>query len=569
MSKKKVTVGNQSKNEILQDGQSATQTPTEYVFKTAKSVIHFIDTPGVGDVRGNQKDKENFDNILTFLLAYEKINGVCVLLKSNSSRLTVAFRFCVLELLTHLHKSLEQNLLFCFTNSRASCYKPGDTLPVLKRLLAENNIGLKLDNTRYFCFDNEAFRFLACLKNGVKLDDEERGMLSKSWEKSFETTEKLIKTVKNLYPHDTKKTVSMNEARNIILALNMPMAGTLSLINNNKKAVESVKNEIDSAEGEMYEFGKSLTFKAFVFKVQNLDHPITVCAHTDCKKFVPVGKTQVTNTVYDVICHDHCNLTGVPTETINDERLATCRAFDFNTAKARESFFGIPVKDFQGFRLSSGFVDGTDIPHNGPGRWTCDWEELKNSLTPARRKQFEELQEQKFTNQCWNCKHSFKQHMHITYTLKVDQEEFLSDEVQANINSIKDEKLKKDALKTELTNNTKELEEEREFIMECATNFGSFLKYNAMVPYNDAFKDYIDMLIRDEQSKQERVRDEKKIQNLIKDKNVYEEKKKVLDASMKASKGNHIKLEDIIIMKNSLVELKHNGRNLKHVLGKI
>ena len=105
--------------------------------------------------------------------------------------------------------------------------------------------------------------------------------------------------------------------------------------------------------------------------------------------------------------------------------------------------------------------------------------------------------------------------------------------------------------------------------MECATNFGSFLKYNAMVPYNDAFKDYIDMLIQDEQSKQERVRDEKKIQNLKKDKRVYEEKKKVLDASMNASKGNHIKLEDIILMKHSLVELKHNGLNLKHVLGKI
>ena len=193
----KVTIGNQSKNEILQDGQSATQRPKEYVFETAKSVIHFIDTPGVGDVRGNQKDMENFDNILTFLLAYEKINGVCVLLKPNSSRLTVAFRFCVLELLTHLHKSLEQNILFCFTNSRSTSYKPGDTLPVLKRLLAENNIGLKLDNTRYFCFDSEAFRFLACLKNGVNLDDEEKRMLSKSWGKSLKTTEELIKTAQN------------------------------------------------------------------------------------------------------------------------------------------------------------------------------------------------------------------------------------------------------------------------------------------------------------------------------------------------------------------------------------
>ena len=44
-----------------------------------------------------------------------------------------------------------------------------------------------------------------------------------------------------------------------------------------------------------------------------------------------------------------------------------------------------------------------------------------------------------------------------------------------------------------------ELEDEK--IMISAPKFGFFFKHSALVPYNDAFKDYIDKLIGDEMSK--------------------------------------------------------------------
>ena len=146
-------------NEELKDGQSATQFPREYTFETETTRYHLIDTPGIGDSRGIQKDRENFDNILAFLTYYAKINAVVVLLKPNSSRLTIAFKFCVLELLKHLHKSLLRNIIFAFTNSRGTFYRPGDTLPVLKELLKEKKIDITLSPKTYFCFDNEAFRY--------------------------------------------------------------------------------------------------------------------------------------------------------------------------------------------------------------------------------------------------------------------------------------------------------------------------------------------------------------------------------------------------------------------------
>ena len=82
--------------------------------------------------------------------------------------------------------------------------------------------------------------------------------------------------------------------------------------------------------------------------------------------------------------------------------------------------------------------------------------------------------------------------MHITYTTKVVQKEFLSEEVQETIRSKEDFKAKKDAAVNELTKNIEELEEEKHRIMNCASQFGSFLKHNALIPYNDAFKDYIE-----------------------------------------------------------------------------
>ena len=155
-----ITFGEHSNEELI-EGQSATQFTQEYTFEIGTTRYHLIDTPGIGDSRGIEKDKENFDNILAFLTCYEKINAVVVLLKPNNAILNVPFQFCILELLTHLHKSLKSNIIFAFTHSRGTNYKPGNTstLPVLKKLLKDNNLNITLSPKTYFFFDNEAFRY--------------------------------------------------------------------------------------------------------------------------------------------------------------------------------------------------------------------------------------------------------------------------------------------------------------------------------------------------------------------------------------------------------------------------
>jgi len=135
-----VLIGEEGENENFSPGQSATQEPRTHSFDHGEEIINLIDTPGIGDSRGVEQDKKNFDNILGHLTYVKEIHAICILLKPNNSRLTVLFRFCIQQLLTHLHKDAARNIVFCFTHARGNFYKPGDTLPALRQELAERKV---------------------------------------------------------------------------------------------------------------------------------------------------------------------------------------------------------------------------------------------------------------------------------------------------------------------------------------------------------------------------------------------------------------------------------------------
>lgn len=113
--KKKIFVGDANQCEDLRTGQSSTQLPVSHSFYLGNHVIQLIDTPGVGDVRGIEKDKENFENILSHLTKYKSIHAISILLKSNHSRFTVSIsysasrmfekRFIRKEILSHCWNS--------------------------------------------------------------------------------------------------------------------------------------------------------------------------------------------------------------------------------------------------------------------------------------------------------------------------------------------------------------------------------------------------------------------------------------------------------------------------------
>nr|XP_054761542.1 uncharacterized protein LOC129267961 [Lytechinus pictus] len=324
---KKIKIGTDDPNEVQETGKSATREPRSYVFTVGDVRLCLIDTPGIGDCGGIEQDEINMQNILYHLTHYPEIHAICILLKPNNARLTVMFRFCIQELLVQLHNSAKNNIVFCFTNSRQTFYQPGDTLPALNEELAKKNVGIQATKNTYFCFDNEPFRFLACIKNGVTFGDGEIATYSSSWDKSVEETQRLLKYIEcHLKPHKVKETLGMNEARRIIVAMSKPLAEVGNTINHNLDAAKETKAKISHADTEMNSLRKELKFKGYDLERKELGYPRTVCAAPECIRYVPVGQTKVQNTVYETICHHHCYLKGVPVETTGNPTLAGCWA---------------------------------------------------------------------------------------------------------------------------------------------------------------------------------------------------------------------------------------------------
>lgn len=161
--------------------------------------MKIIDTPGIADSRGVERDILNFKHLLNFLSNYKELNAICILLKPNNAKVGVVFKYCVLELLTHLNKSACQNILFLFSNSRGTFYKPGDTAKPLRKVLEDirskpPNVEIKFDQDNYFCFDNESFRYLVAVSepNNVVFDEEAESDFAKSWQRSVIECQRLF-----------------------------------------------------------------------------------------------------------------------------------------------------------------------------------------------------------------------------------------------------------------------------------------------------------------------------------------------------------------------------------------
>ncbi len=129
-----------------------------------------IDTPGIGDTRGFDQDVKNMKGIISYISNYMVLNGVCILLKPNEERLTPSLKYCIVQLLAHLHNDVANNITFCFTDARSTIFHAGATLNILKALLREfqQTSAVELSKDTIYYFDSEAFRFLACVKNNIK-----------------------------------------------------------------------------------------------------------------------------------------------------------------------------------------------------------------------------------------------------------------------------------------------------------------------------------------------------------------------------------------------------------------
>ncbi|KAM9978754.1 hypothetical protein ACTFIY_012515 [Dictyostelium cf. discoideum] len=326
---KLISIGSETKDEYLRTGQSSTQTCQTYQFPELGITI--IDTPGIGDSRGIHQDGVNLQHILKYISSFDKIDGICILLKPNESKSTVLYQYCFKGILSQLDKSAANNIVFCYTNSRGTFYKPGDSHLKIQQMVKSLNVpNLKYDGTNTFCFDSESFRLLAALQSNVKFSQNQINDYSSSWKVSVESTEKLISYLNLLPQHDIRNTVSLNECRILINALSKPVVEITRLIDTKLMSIQNQKQELIAQSDDIESLKKNLTITYFDLEKKDLPYPTTVCTNSTC--VTPVTVKGVVNIAYTTRCHVNCKIKGT-TNTINCLDLKDCRSMDNKSLK--------------------------------------------------------------------------------------------------------------------------------------------------------------------------------------------------------------------------------------------
>ena len=156
--------------------------------------------------------------------------------------------------------------------------------------------------------------------------------------------------------------------------------------------------------------------------------------------------------------------------------------------------------------------------------------------------------------------------MHLTYDIQIVEKEFLSEEIQEQIQAKGDLKAQEEAFKQELDAKLEELKDEEECIIRTAAKFGSILKANALLPYNDAVGDYLDMCIEHEEMKPEEIRNHALLSTMQHIKEDYDCQRNILDKSTSMANGEDIDIPvQVMKLQSDLFQLKHFGKTLRAI----
>lgn len=92
-----------------------------------------------------------------------------------------------------------------------------------------------------------------------------------------------------LVPHKIKDTISVNEARRVIIQLAQPMADISELICNNLSQIERHKREINKKNQTIDQLKKNLYIPQVDIQQEEFTQPRTVCTSAKCRKIYQVS----------------------------------------------------------------------------------------------------------------------------------------------------------------------------------------------------------------------------------------------------------------------------------------
>jgi hypothetical protein len=278
--------------------RSLTQRCRAYTFtqEGENQKIHLIDTPGIADTNGFNRDEQNMGDIVSCLSKYEVLHAICILLNPNEDKLIPILKYCIVQLLAHLHEDVRSNIVFCFTHSTHNMYEAGRTLDLLRLELSESpqTAAIKIDEETVYYFGNEGFLYLACEKRGLEFKTTQTNVFKWSWEHSSDEASRLIKHVASLEPHNVLLCLDFVICK--LAGIEGPLAMIAEALQHNLEQTKRNTKEIvrlRETHGSNAEIRKALIIEEEWVMTVVLENSRTICKSMNCK-----GR----------ICHDPCKV---------------------------------------------------------------------------------------------------------------------------------------------------------------------------------------------------------------------------------------------------------------------
>ena len=156
--------------------------------------------------------------------------------------------------------------------------------------------------------------------------------------------------------------------------------------------------------------------------------------------------------------------------------------------------------------------------------------------------------------------------MHITYETEIIETQFLTPADKKKIQEKESMKDQEETLKHAIETKITELQEEEKEIMRIAAMYGSYLKATALIPYNDAVGDYLDMCIRHEELKPEDIRNNTLLSKMRDMRSEYNIQINILDKAIGTDEGENIRTPgQVKQLQIQLFKLKHFGATLERL----
>lgn len=127
------STGEDANESYENEAEPVTQGPVTYEISHGYTVVRLIDTPGLDMPLSVDMNEQNLERALLHVSQYPQLHAICVMVRSDESRLGERFVAGLQKILGSLHESAQKNVVFCLTSSRGTNYEPGPARAILKK----------------------------------------------------------------------------------------------------------------------------------------------------------------------------------------------------------------------------------------------------------------------------------------------------------------------------------------------------------------------------------------------------------------------------------------------------